>query len=177
MASGGIIKRGKLTIMREKLTDYAFALLRLSLGWIFLWPFADKLWGLGFATTPEQAWVNGGSPTTGFLSRATRGPLAEYFQALAGWPLVDWLFIVALLLIGLALILGVGVRIAAAGGATLLVLIWLATLPPPYNPFLDEHIIYSLALVAVALVNDRQRLGLGRRWQRQFLVKSHPVLQ
>ena len=36
--------------------------LRIALGWVFLWAFLDKLFGLGFATAAENAWINGGCP-------------------------------------------------------------------------------------------------------------------
>ena len=42
---------------------YVTAALRLSLGWIFLWAFLDKMFGLGHETTSAQAWINGGHPT------------------------------------------------------------------------------------------------------------------
>ncbi len=55
-----------------------WGVLRLSMGWVFLWAFLDKLLALGFATgrNPETgvvdrfgdaAWIYGGSPTDGFL--------------------------------------------------------------------------------------------------------------
>src|SRR3712207_7355187 len=53
-----------------KATRYVLAGLRLALGWIFLWAFVDKLFGLGFATKAENAWIDGGSPTQGFLGNA-----------------------------------------------------------------------------------------------------------
>src|ERR1700676_515785 len=57
-------------------TRYVWALTRLCLGWTFLWPFLDKLFGLGHETTTAHAWVNGGSPSMGFLSGAA-GPFAS----------------------------------------------------------------------------------------------------
>ena len=54
--------------------------LRLMMGLIFLWAFVDKLLGLGFATKPENSWLNGGSPTSGFLLNATHGPLEALFK-------------------------------------------------------------------------------------------------
>jgi thiosulfate dehydrogenase (quinone) large subunit len=47
---------------------YTAAALRLSLGWVFLWAFLDKTFGLGYATESRDAWIDGGSPTFGFLS-------------------------------------------------------------------------------------------------------------
>ena len=48
-----------------------------------------------------------------------------------------------LLGIGVALILGIGMRVAAVAGALLLVLMWTAVLPPENNPFMDDHLIYA----------------------------------
>ena len=94
------------------LTKNTPALLRIGLGWIFLWAFIDKVFGLGFATEAGKHWLTGASPTMGFLKFGTKGPLAGVFQAMAGSPVVDWLFMLGLLLIGLALILGIGMKIA-----------------------------------------------------------------
>ena len=55
--------------------DVVLAAIRISLGWIFLWAFVDKLFGLGFATPSARSWLNGGSPTKGFLANAATGPL------------------------------------------------------------------------------------------------------
>ena len=60
---------------------YVWAVLRLLMGWTFFWAFIDKLFGLGFATAAESSWLNGGSPTAGFLKFATHGPFAEFYQA------------------------------------------------------------------------------------------------
>ncbi|HST84100.1 MAG TPA: hypothetical protein VLL08_20360, partial [Kineosporiaceae bacterium] len=59
---------------------YVTAALRIGLGWIFLWAFLDKLFGLGHETESKAAWINGGSPTNGFLSHATTGPFADLYQ-------------------------------------------------------------------------------------------------
>ncbi|WP_318272177.1 hypothetical protein [Microbispora triticiradicis] len=51
---------------------YVWAAARVAVGWVFLWAFLDKLFGWGFATPAAKAWINGGSPTTGFLKALTR---------------------------------------------------------------------------------------------------------
>ncbi|KKU21204.1 MAG: DoxX family protein [Candidatus Nomurabacteria bacterium GW2011_GWA1_46_11] len=124
--------------------------LRLVMSLIFLWAFADKLLGLGFATTKEGAWLNGGSPTAGFLLKATRGPLAEFFQELAGVSLVDWLFMLGLLFAGAALLLNRFVVWGAMAGGIIVLLIYLAAFPPANNPLLDEHVVYILVLILLA---------------------------
>ncbi len=82
-----------------------------------------------------------------------------------------------LLAIGVALILGIGMRIAAASGAVMLVMMWSAVLPPANNPFMDDHIIYALVLVGLALIGAGRTLGLGRAWERLPLVQRYPVLK
>ncbi len=155
---------------------YLWASIRLSLGWVFLWAFLDKTFGLGFATASENAWINGGSPTFGFLNFGTAGPFAGIFQAIAGHPVVDALFMIGLLGIGLALILGIGMRVAAVSGAVMMLLMWAAALPPSNNPFMDDHIVYGLVLLALPLVHAGRTWGLGGWWQQTALVQRYPWL-
>ena len=70
-----------------------FAVLRLVMGSIFFWAGIDKIFGLGFATLPEKSWIAGVSPTSGFLTNATEGPLATIFQSLSHNPILDFLFV------------------------------------------------------------------------------------
>ncbi|QYC43435.1 hypothetical protein Nocox_29255 [Nonomuraea coxensis DSM 45129] len=141
--------------------DYVWAAARISIGWVFLWAFLDKTFGWGFATPAAKAWINGGSPTTGFLKGTGENALGGFFSALAGQVWVDWLFMLGLLGVGTALVLGVGLRIAAVAGSLMLVLMWAAELPLTTNPFMDDHIIYSIVLVGLALANAGATLGLG----------------
>jgi thiosulfate dehydrogenase [quinone] large subunit len=153
---------------------YVWAALRIGMGWIFLWPFLDKLFGLGFTTAPEDAWLAGGSPTFGYLKFGTAGPLAPFFQSLAGNPVVDWLFMGGLLLIGLALMLGIGIKIAGYAGALMMFLMWLSHLPPERNPILDEHIVYLVVLTGLARLGAGQWVGLGKWWAKR--VKGYAFL-
>lgn len=124
--------------------------LRLAMGFVFLWAFLDKTFGFGFATAKENAWINGGSPTTGFLTHAVRGPFADFFRSLAGVSFVDWLFMAGLLFVGIALIFNKRMVLACVAGSIMLFLMWLALLWPENNPFVDEHIVYILVLFALA---------------------------
>ena len=156
---------------------YVAAGLRLSLGWVFLWAFVDKLFGLGHDTPAKAAWVNGGSPTAGFLGHATKGPLAGLYQGFAGAAWADGLFMVGLAGIGVALVLGVGMRVAASAGALLLVLMWTAVLPPANNPFMDDHLVYALVLVGLALTAAGRTVGLGAWWERLSFIQRHAWLK
>jgi thiosulfate dehydrogenase [quinone] large subunit len=150
---------------------YVLAGLRLSLGWVFLWAFLDKLFGLGRATPSEGSWLNGGSPTAGFLGNAVSGPFKDVYSGLAGDAWVDWLFMIGLLGIGLALVLGIGMRIAAVTGTLLLVMMWSAVLPPENNPFMDDHLIYAGLIVLLAVVGAGRFVGLGGWWEKLGFVQ------
>ena len=82
-----------------------------------------------------------------------------------------------LLLIGLALILGIGVKIAGYSGALMMLLIWLALLLPKHNPILDEHIIYLVVLLGLTIVKSGQWFGLGKQWANTKIVKKYPILE
>ena len=166
---------------------HAWAVARLAIGFVFLWAFFDKLLALGYATGAngetgaidrfgDAAWINGGSPTTGFLSGVT-GPFAGVFEPMAGAAWADWLFMAGLLAIGTALVLGIGMRIAAATGALLLTFMWMASLPLDNNPFMDDHLVYAVVLIGLAATHAGDTLGAGRAWARTDLVRHHPVLR
>jgi len=129
---------------------YIFKILRLSMSFVFLWAFFDKTFGLGFATSAEKSWINGSSPTSGFLTNGTQGPLADFFQSLAGMALIDWLFMLGLLFIGLTLLLKKYVKWGAVAGILMMLLMYLSAFPPPNNPLIDYHIIYILVLGLLA---------------------------
>jgi len=68
-------------------------------------------------------------------------------------------------------------RIAAASGAVMLTLMWGAELPLENNPFMDDHIIYTVVLIALAVFGAGRTWGLGRTWDRVPLVQRFPLLK
>ena len=162
---------------RHRAYRFVMAAIRLSLGWVFLWAFLDKMFGLGHETASKAAWINGGSPTEGFLANAPKGPFAGFYNDIAGAGWADWLFMLGLAGIGIALILGVAMRITAGAGTLLLVMMWSAVLPPENNVFMDDHIIYALVLVALALAGANKTFGLGKLWERIPFVARYGFLK
>lgn len=164
------------------------AVLRIMMGLVFLWAFLDKTFGWGYATDARRAWINGGSPTKGFLTRVQVGPIAATLRGWAGAGWADWLFMVGLAGIGLALLFGVGMRLAAAAGTIQLALMWIAEWPPARhtstgaatnstNPIIDYHLIYIGVLIVLAAYAAGDVWGLGRPWSRLDLVRRNPWLR
>ena len=79
--------------------------------------------------------------------------------------------------IGVALDRRHPMRIAAAAGALMLVLMWSVVLPPANNPFMDDHLVYALVLVLLALMGAGRFLGLGGAWERLAIVQRYTFLK
>lgn len=152
------------------------AITRIAFGWYFLWAFLDKTFGLGFSTPTERAWINGGDPTIGYLSNSD-GTFGETFQSLAGQFWVSPLFMIGLLGIGVALIAGAGMRIAAIAGALMYIFMWLAALPIATNPFVDDHLTGAIIVVLLAVTYAGDTWGLGRWWKNTAIVQRFPILR
>jgi thiosulfate dehydrogenase (quinone) large subunit len=173
----------------------ALAVLRIGYGFTFLWAFFDKLLGLGFHTgaitneegvrtgidfmAKDAAWIAGGSPTNGFLAFGVpaHNPFKDIYTSMAGDTWVDWLFMLGLLGIGVALFTGVGIRIAAGAGALLYALMYFASVPLENNPIIDDHMAGAIVLVVLALTLAGDTWGFGRRWASTELVRRNPALR
>ena len=112
-------------------------LLRLSMGWFFLHAGWEKL-------VAEGGWT-----AAGFLTHAVEGPFAGFFEGMAGSGVVDGLVIAGELFIGSALILGAAVRWTALAASLMLLLFYLAQLPPE-NGWVSDKILYILSLNVLA---------------------------
>jgi thiosulfate dehydrogenase (quinone) large subunit len=173
------------------LAKRSLAVLRIAFGLTFLWAFLDKLLALGYSTgrvtdpktgveTVDRfggaAWIHGGSPTLGFLKFGADGPMSGFYHSIAGAAWADWAFMLGLLGIGLALTLGIGMRIAGAAGALLYLMMWSVALPPATNPVIDEHILGAISMVVLASTGAGMTWGLGRRWAQTSLIARSPFL-
>ena len=166
----------------------SLAVLRIATGLLFLWAFLDKLFGLGYATPNAKAWIAGGSPTKGFLSSVDVGPFATAFHAIAGTWWADWLFMAGLLGIGIAVTLGIALRLSAITGTVMMLLMWVAEWPPARttaageptmstNPVIDYHLVYALVLIALAATAAGATWGLGNLWSRLPFVDHNSWLR
>lgn len=160
------------------------AVLRIATGFTFLWAFLDKLLGLHYSTTSAEAWIHGGSPTKGFLSSVEVGPLTAAFHSMAGKPVINWLFMLGLLGVGVALVTGVALRAAALAGVSMMAMMWLAEFPLAQhtatgaasgssNPLVDYHVIYAISAIVAAATYAGNTWGLGTVWARLPFVNRH----
>ncbi|WP_159622200.1 DoxX family protein [Ruania rhizosphaerae] len=169
-------------LIRSVWARRALAIGRIVIGFSFLWPFLDKTFGLGFTTPAERAWINGGTPAQGYLGNLDPSqPLAGLFQDLFLNPFGDALFMIGLLGIGVAMITGAGLRIAAVGGALLMLFMYLVALPwigePATNPIIDSHWHEALLLIVAALTLAGDTWGLGKWWAGTAIVQRLPWLR
>lgn len=166
---------------------YVLGGLRIVVGLTFLWAFFDKLLALGYSTGRDDkgvvdrfgdaAWIHGNSPTEGFLAFGAKGPFKGFYNSIAGDAWVDWMFMAALLGIGIAFTFGVFTRLAAASGAVLYLMMWTVYLPPDNNPVLDDHILGLFACLVLGFYAAGRYLGLGRWWEQQAIVEKYPILK
>jgi len=175
------------TARRSGAGQVSLAVARVGIGFIFLWAFFDKLFGLGYSTAPAKSVLSGGSPTKGFLSHVDVGPFQGFFHSIAGTGIADWLFMTSLLGIGVAMVLGAGLRIAAVSNVLLMLGMWAAEWPMAKvaadgsasgstNPFMDYHLAYAVIGVVFAFYATGSRLGLGHWWRNQAIVRRYSAL-
>ncbi len=174
-------------IVTQPLARKVLAVGRIVIGFTFLWAFLDKLFGLNFSTPSAGAWINGGTPAQGFISRI-EGPFAGLFQMFAN-PFGDWLFMFGLLGIGVAMIAGAGLRIAAVGGTLLMLFMFLAEFPTASamvdgelvrgstNPIVDSHWHEALLLIIAAVTLAGDTWGLGTWWAKKGFVRKYTWLR
>lgn len=109
----------------------------------------------------------------GYLGSAKTFP--GLFQWFAGAGNLGWVNFVnewGLTIVGVALIVGLLVRLASVGGILLMILYYLPVLQFPYvgeHSFLvDEHIIYITAFLVLFASNAGTFLGLDAKFQRSI---------
>ena len=170
----------------------ALAVLRIGFGLTFLWAFFDKLLALGFSTGAitnaqgaktgidyfsNDAWINGGNPTLGFLKFGASGPFQGFYNSIAGEAWVNWAFMLGLLFIGVTLTFGIAIRLGAAAGFVMYLMMWSVALWPANNPVIDDHILGAISMAVIGLTLAGDTWGLGKTWAHQHLVANRPVLR
>lgn len=152
-----------------KFQKIAILLLRLAMGWLFLYAGVTKI------INPEWS-------AAGYLKTAKTFP--GFFQALldpAILPFINFINEWGLTLLGISLILGVFVRLSSWLGAALMLLYYFPILdfpyPNPHSYIVDEHIIYALMLVFFAAIRAGRVWGLENWCANLPLCRRFPRLR
>lgn len=147
-----------------KKSDIKLALLRMGMGWLFLYAGWTKV-------------VNPGWSAAGYLKGAKT--FSGLYQWLASSANIEWINFLnqwGLVLIGVALILGVVVKLASFFGAVLMILYYFPILTFPmvgkHSYIVDEHIIYVLVFLLFMHTDAGKVWGLGKWFKRLPGVKG-----
>ena len=136
--------------------------LRFVLGWFMFFAGIEKV------LNPE--WTAQGFLMTAKTFPALYAWFAEPFNSWWIDPLNAW----GITLVGVALLLGVFVRPAAFAGALLMILYYFPHVDFPHLPhgyIVEEHIVYAVAFILIALMPRTVQFGLGNVLQKTSLGK------
>ena len=162
------------------ISRYGVALLRITVGVIFVWAGVGKMFNEG----APGAWT-----AQGFLKFATNGtlgwpfvtgtpdpkhiynPTHDFWVSLAGndtaMTIVNNLVVPGEVLIGIALVLGIVTRFAGVMGAVMMGLFFLAGWSFS-NGIVEEHATYGVVLLALAGMGAGNYYGLDRMLADRF---------
>lgn len=128
-----------------KSQKFSIFILRVTLGFLMFYS--------GIAKVADPAWSAGG-----YIKGAKT--FTSFYNFLLGpsiLPIINFLNEWGLTLLGISLIFGIFVRLSAVFGIILMILYYVAILKFPYvgeySYLVDEHIVYSLALVLLLAFN------------------------
>ena len=159
----------------EEKGRYVLAVFRILVGWLLLWGFLDKMFGLGFQTPAGQGMIDGVSPSS-FVIYASGGIFADLFKAMGGNLAVDLLFMAGLLIIGILLIVGMASRITTILTMAFMAVMFLLQVPPVDNPLIDYHILLLVAMPAVYWLGGFDKLSVNEWWCSTVFVERFPFL-
>ena len=135
------------------------------MGWVLFYAGVSKLFA-------EEAWS-----AAGYLSHL-EGPFASWFSWMAGSGAVDWLNMLGLTLVGLALILGLFTRFAAFWGFVLMLFYYLSGYPFEHSFIIDDHFVYMIVFLLFMTGGAGSVFGLdkmlvakweGKGWMRKLV--------
>ncbi len=153
----------------NKYAKVFLVLLRLSLGWMFLYS--------GITKIIDPSWTAAGllthaSTFSGFYSWLASPELISITNFVNEW---------GQLLLGISLILGLFVRLSSVLGAALMLLYYFPILKFPYpnehSYIVDEHIIYALALLVLASFSAGKIFGLAGWCSKMSWCARYPKLR
>ena len=147
---------------------FSLFLLRISLGWLMFYAGITKI------LNPEwsaRGYLGGAATFTSFYQWLASPNVLPFIDAINEWGLT---------FLGISLILGLYVRLSASLGAVLMILYYFPVLQfphvPPHSYLVDEHVVYALALVVLAVFRSGRMWGLHRWASRLPYCRRFPKL-
>lgn len=144
-------------------------LLRISLGWMFFYAGITKVLDPGWSAT---GYLQGAKTFAGFYHWLLQPGILPAVNLVNEWGLT---------LLGVALILGVFVRLSSILGALLMLLYYLPILQFPYPNahayIVDEHIIYIVALLFLGASRAGRVWGLENWCSNLPICSAFPKLR
>ncbi len=166
--------------------DRVILVLRVTIGIVFLYAGLEKVFGFG---TPDAFLKFNAS---GFLAFGTLGtwpgaaadaivnPTHGFWVSLsndAGWMgVINFLVPFGQVCIGLALILGLATRFAAAMGTLMMLLFFVAAWDFGFG-IVNQHLVYAIATAGLGLMAAGEAYGLDALLDRSEVVTHTPVLR
>ncbi|MFB6353501.1 MAG: DoxX family protein [Halobacteriales archaeon] len=165
------IRTGRETFLEvsERWSGPAMLVLRVLIGWHFFFAGVTKLL--------DPSWSS-----RGYLMNAVgeANPFTGFFHAMAtsSWlPVVDFLNMWGLTLVGLGLIVGAAVRWNAFWGSIMMWFYWASSLPLAHSVFVDDHVIYIALLFGLGAFGAGRYYGLDRYVEQTSFVQRYPWLR
>jgi thiosulfate dehydrogenase [quinone] large subunit len=149
--------------MQNSFWKFVPPLLRVALGWLFLYAGLTKVLNPGWTS---KAYLEGATTLHGLYVWMTSPGMMQVVDFLNTWGLT---------LLGLSLILGIGMKISTRLGALLMVLYYLPILAFPmvgaHSFLVDEHVIYALLLLWMGMSQDVRMYSLAPMAKRLPFAK------
>ncbi len=161
---------------KRELGENCLAAMRILLGWMMLWGFLDKMFGLGFETPAGSGWIDGTSPSS-FVVYVTGGIFNDLYTSIAGNLFVDILMMSGMLILGITLIFGFASKLTAIATAMFMLVMYSLHVPPTDNPIVDYHLVFIGIIAVIYFLGGFERLSVYRRWKEWSLVKRFPILE
>lgn len=144
-------------------------LLRVSLGWMFFYAGITKVLNPNWSAAE---YVGGAKTFVNFFQWLLQPGILPIVNFVNEWGLV---------LLGVSLILGIGVRLASVLGAILMLLYYLPILDFPYpnahSFIVDDHIIYVAALLFLGAMKAGRTWGLENWCAGLPICRKYPALR
>ncbi len=150
----------------NRLQNLSLFLVRLTLGWMFFYAGITKILAPAWSA---EGYIKGATHFVGMF---------QWFLSPSVLPVINWLNMWGLTLVGVSLILGIAVRFSSLAGMMLMALYYLAALKFPYpNPhayLVDEHIIYISVFFLLFVFHAGKSFGLAKWCSSLPLCKKFP---